>query len=90
MEKYVQQLEVYTNAIHERRPDTAIFGPDVNKTTAISQHWRQLSECESDKVRGRVPIFWIAMGSPARACVAPVQVRMLGRENSARVPRYEG
>lgn len=67
--KYVQQLEAYAKAIHAKRPDAPIIGPDVydgawmeafadsdvNKKTAISQHWYQLYECESDKVPGRGP-----------------------------------
>lgn len=68
-EKYVQQLEGYAKAIHEKRPDAPIIGPDVydgawmdafahsdvKKKTAISQHWYQLPACESDKVPGRGP-----------------------------------
>lgn len=68
-EKYVQQLEGYAKAIHEKRPDAPIIGPDVydgawmdafahsdvKKKTAISQHWYQLSACESDEVPGRGP-----------------------------------
>lgn len=68
-EKYVQQLEAYAKAIHEKRPDAPIIGPDVydgawmdafahsdvKKKTAISQHWYQLPDCESDKVPGRGP-----------------------------------
>lgn len=67
--KYVQQLEAYAKAIHEKRPDAPIIGPDVydgawmeafsdssvKKKAAISQHWYQLYECDSDKVPGRGP-----------------------------------
>lgn len=68
-EKYVQQLEAYAKAIHAKRPDAPIIGPDVydgawmdafahsdvKKKTGISQHWYQLPECESEKVPGRGP-----------------------------------
>lgn len=68
-EKYVQQLEAYAKAIHEKRPDAPIIGPDVydgawmdafahsdvKKKTAISQHWYQLPACESEKIPGRGP-----------------------------------
>ncbi|SDS13601.1 hypothetical protein SAMN04489751_1312 [Brevibacterium sandarakinum] len=68
-EKYVQQLEAYAKAIHAKRPDAPIIGPevydgawmdafahsDVKKKSAISQHWYQLPECESEKVPGRGP-----------------------------------
>ena len=67
--KYVKQLEAYAKAIHERRPDAPIIGPDVydgqwmktfadsdvKDKTAISQHWYQLYECDSSKVPGRGP-----------------------------------
>ncbi|WP_235343730.1 hypothetical protein [Brevibacterium sp. UCMA 11754] len=67
--KYVQQLEAYAKAIHAKRPDAPIIGPDVydgawmeafadsdvGQKTAISQHWYQLYECESDKIPGRGP-----------------------------------
>ena len=67
--KYVQQLEAYAKAIHKRVPDAPIIGPDVydgswmeafadsdvKKKTAISQHWYQLYECDSDAVPGRGP-----------------------------------
>lgn len=68
-QKYVKQLEAYAKAIHAKRPDAPIIGPDVydgawmdafahsdvKKKTAISQHWYQLPECESEKVPGRGP-----------------------------------
>ncbi|WP_241212379.1 hypothetical protein [Brevibacterium aurantiacum] len=68
-EKYVDQLEAYAEAIHEKRPDAPIVGPDVYDGTwmdvfadsdvkqkaAISQHWYQLYECGSEKVPGRGP-----------------------------------
>ena len=67
--KYVKQLEAYAKAIHEKRPDAPIIGPDVydgqwmktfadsdvKHKTAISQHWYQLYECDSGKVPGRGP-----------------------------------
>jgi len=67
--KYVEQLEAYADAIHEKRPDAPIIGPDVydgawmeafaesevKNKTAISQHWYQLYECDSKKVPGRGP-----------------------------------
>lgn len=68
-EKYVQQLEAYAKTIHAKRPDAPIIGPDVydgawmeafadsgvKHKKAISQHWYQLYECDSDKVPGRGP-----------------------------------
>ncbi|WP_240520321.1 hypothetical protein [Brevibacterium aurantiacum] len=68
-EKYVQQIEAYAKAIHAKRPDAPIIGPDaydgawmeafadsdVKHKTAISQHWYQLPECDSGKVPGRGP-----------------------------------
>lgn len=68
-EKYVTQLEAYAKAIHAKRPDAPIIGPDVydgawmdafadsdvTQKTAISQHWYQTYECDSDKVPGRGP-----------------------------------
>ena len=68
-DKYVEQLEAYAKAIHEKKPDAPIIGPDVydgawmeafsnsdvKKKAAISQHWYQLYECDSDKVPGRGP-----------------------------------
>lgn len=67
--KYVKQLEAYGKAIHAKRPDAPIIGPDVydgawmdaftgssvKHKTALSQHWYQLYECDSDKVPGRGP-----------------------------------
>lgn len=67
--KYVQQLEAYADAIHAKRPETPIIGPDVydgqwmdafsksdvEHKTAISQHWYQLYECDSDAIPGRGP-----------------------------------
>lgn len=67
--KYVQQLEAYAKAIHAKRPDAPIIGPDVydgawmeafadssvKNKTAISQHWYQLPECDSGAVPGRGP-----------------------------------
>ncbi|WCE40640.1 hypothetical protein PGC08_02790 [Brevibacterium sp. BDJS002] len=67
--KYVEQLEVYAKAIHRKRPDAPVIGPDVydgawmeafadssvKHKTAISQHWYQLPECDSGKVPGRGP-----------------------------------
>ncbi|MCF2585809.1 hypothetical protein HU144_00710 [Brevibacterium sp. UCMA 11752] len=68
-EKYVRQLEAYAKAIHAKRPDAPIIGPDVydgpwmeafadsgvKHKTAISQHWYQLPECDSGEVPGRGP-----------------------------------
>jgi hypothetical protein len=68
-EKYVDQLEAYAKAIHAKRPEAPIIGPDVydgawmdafadsnvKKKTAISQHWYQLFECDSTQVPGRGP-----------------------------------
>lgn len=68
-EKYVTQLETYAKAIHAKRPDAPIIGPDVydgawmdafadsdvSQKAAISQHWYQTYECDSDKVPGRGP-----------------------------------
>lgn len=67
--KYVQELEAYAKAIHAKRPDASIIGPDVydggwmeafadssvKNKTAISQHWYQLPECDSHAVPGRGP-----------------------------------
>ena len=68
-DKYVEQLEVYAKAIHAKRPDAPIIGPDVydgawmeafagsgvKHKKAISQHWYQLYECDSSQVPGRGP-----------------------------------
>lgn len=68
-EKYVKQLEAYAKAIHAKRPNAPIIGPDVydgawmeafadsdvKHKTAISQHWYQLPECDSGEVPGRGP-----------------------------------
>lgn len=68
-EKYVKQLEAYAKAIHAKRPDAPIIGPDVydgawmdafadsdvKNKTALSQHWYQLPECDSGQVPGRGP-----------------------------------
>ena len=68
-DKYVEQLEAYAKAIHAKRPDAPIIGPDVydgawmeafagsgvKKKTAIAQHWYQLYECDSSTVPGRGP-----------------------------------
>ncbi len=68
-EEYVKQLEAYAKAIHAKRPDAPIIGPDVydgewmdafadsdvKNKTSISQHWYQLPECGSGKVPGRGP-----------------------------------
>lgn len=68
-QKYVKQLETYAKAIHEKRPEAPVIGPDaydgawmdafadsdvINKA-ALSQHWYQTYECDSDKVPGRGP-----------------------------------
>jgi hypothetical protein len=67
--KYVKQVEAYAKAIHDKRPEAPIIGPDVydgawmtafadssvKKKAAISQHWYQLYECDSTKVPGRGP-----------------------------------
>lgn len=67
--EYVKQLEAYADAIHAKRPDAPIIGPDaydgawmdafvgadVDNTTAIAQHWYQLYECDSTQVPGRGP-----------------------------------
>lgn len=67
--RYVQQLEAYAKAIHAKRPEAPIIGPDVydgawmeafadssvKHKAAISQHWYQLPKCDSDKVPGRGP-----------------------------------
>ncbi|WP_219922095.1 hypothetical protein [Brevibacterium oceani] len=67
--KYVEQLEAYTKAIHDKRAEAPIIGPDVydgawmtafadssvKKKAAISQHWYQLYECDSTQVPGRGP-----------------------------------
>lgn len=68
-DKYVGQLEAYAEAIHAKRPDAPIIGPDVydgawmtaflespvKNKTALSQHWYQLYECDSTAVPGRGP-----------------------------------
>lgn len=68
-DKYVEQLEAYAKAIHAKRPDAPIIGPDVydgswmeafagsgvKHKKAISQHWYQLYECDSTQVPGRGP-----------------------------------
>ncbi|WP_350270362.1 hypothetical protein AAFP32_01705 [Brevibacterium sp. CBA3109] len=68
-DKYVGQLEAYAKAIHAKRPEAPIIGPDVydgawmdafagsdvKHKTAISQHWYQLYECDSTHVPGRGP-----------------------------------
>jgi hypothetical protein len=68
-DKYVEQLEAYAKAIHAKRPDAPIIGPDVydgawmtaflnsrvKNKTALAQHWYQLYECDSSKVPGRGP-----------------------------------
>ncbi|MCU4298314.1 hypothetical protein D3I60_14745 [Brevibacterium permense] len=68
-DEYVEQLEAYAKAIHAKRPDAPIIGPDVydgawmdafaasgvKNKTAISQHWYQLYECDASKVPGRGP-----------------------------------
>ena len=68
-DKYVGQLEAYAEAIHAKRPDAPIIGPDVydgawmtafldsgvKNKTALAQHWYQLYECDSTKVPGRGP-----------------------------------
>ena len=68
-EKYVKQIEAYAKAIHAKRLDAPIIGPDVydgawmdafadsdvKNKTALSQHWYQLPECDSGQVPGRGP-----------------------------------
>jgi hypothetical protein len=68
-EKYVGQLEAYAKAIHAKRPEAPIIGPDVydgawmtafldsdvKNKTALAQHWYQLYDCDSSKVPGRGP-----------------------------------
>ncbi|WP_231488323.1 hypothetical protein [Brevibacterium sp. VCM10] len=68
-DKYVKQLQAYVKAIHAKRPDAPIIGPDVydgawmeafagsgvKHKKAISQHWYQLYECDSSQVPGRGP-----------------------------------
>ena len=68
-DKYVKQLETYAKAIHAKRPDAPIIGPDVydgawmtafldsgvKHKTALAQHWYQLYECDSTQVPGRGP-----------------------------------
>ncbi|WP_227492861.1 hypothetical protein [Brevibacterium sp. CFH 10365] len=68
-DKYVDQLEAYAKAIHAKRPEAPIIGPDVydgawmdafadsgaKHKAAISQHWYQLYECDSTQVPGRGP-----------------------------------
>ncbi len=67
--EYSKQLKAYASAIHARRPEAPIIGPDVyegewmdafldtdvKNTVALSQHWYQLYECSSTKVPGRGP-----------------------------------
>ncbi|WP_246490582.1 hypothetical protein [Brevibacterium oceani] len=67
--EYVKQVEAYAKAIHAKRPEAPIIGPDVydgawmtafadssvKKKAAISQHWYQLYECDSTQVPGRGP-----------------------------------
>ncbi|WP_309131153.1 hypothetical protein [Brevibacterium sp.] len=67
--EYSKQLKAYVSAIHAKRPDAPIIGPDVyegkwmdafldadvKNTAALSQHWYQLYECSSTKVPGRGP-----------------------------------
>ena len=67
--KYVDQVEAYAKAIHAKRPEAPIIGPDVydgawmdafsgsgvKHKAAISQHWYQLYECDSSQVPGRGP-----------------------------------
>jgi hypothetical protein len=68
-DRYVGQLEAYAKAIHKKRPEAPIIGPDVydgawmsafagsqvKHKKAISQHWYQLYACDSAKVPGRGP-----------------------------------
>lgn len=68
-DKYVKQLEAYAKAIHAKRPEAPIIGPDVydgawmtafldsgvKKKTALAQHWYQLYDCDSSSVPGRGP-----------------------------------
>ncbi len=68
-DKYIKQLEAYAKAIHAKRPEAPIIGPDVydgawmtafadsdvKNKTAIAQHWYQLYECDSTQVPGRGP-----------------------------------
>src|SRR5699024_4816031 len=68
-DKYVGQLEAYAKAIHAKRPEAPIIGPDVydgawmtafldsdvKNKTALAQHWYQLYDCDSSKVAGRGP-----------------------------------
>ncbi len=68
-DKYVAQLEAYAKAIHAKRPEAPIIGPDVydgawmtafldsdvKNKTALAQHWYQLYDCDSSKVPGRGP-----------------------------------
>ncbi|MDN6192413.1 MAG: hypothetical protein L0J32_10980 [Brevibacterium sp.] len=68
-DKYVKQLEAYAEAIHAKRPEAPIIGPDVydgawmeafagsavKNKIAISQHWYQLYKCDSTQVPGRGP-----------------------------------
>lgn len=67
--EYTEQLKAYVDAIHAKRPDAPIIGPDVyegewmdafiasdiENKTALSQHWYQLYECDSTAVPGRGP-----------------------------------
>ncbi|RBP62942.1 hypothetical protein DFO66_11246 [Brevibacterium sanguinis] len=67
--EYRKQLDGYVSAIHAKRPDAPIIGPDVydgewmdafldsdvKNTAALSQHWYQLYECSSTEVPGRGP-----------------------------------
>ncbi|WP_343071927.1 hypothetical protein [Brevibacterium renqingii] len=68
-DKYVKQLESYAKAIHAKRPEAPIIGPDVydgawmtafadsgvKNKAAIAQHWYQLYDCDATQVPGRGP-----------------------------------
>ena len=68
-DKYVKQLEADAKAIHAKRQEAPIIGPDVydgawmtafldsgvKNKTALAQHWYQLYECDSSQVPGRGP-----------------------------------
>ncbi|GAA3850256.1 MULTISPECIES: hypothetical protein [Brevibacterium] len=67
--EYVKQLEAHADAIHAKRPDAPIIGPDaydrawmdaflgsdVDNKTALSQHCYQLYDCDATQVPGRGP-----------------------------------
>lgn len=67
--EYVKQLEAHADAIHAKRPEAPIIGPDaydgawmdaflgsdVANKTALSQHWYQLYDCDATQVPGRGP-----------------------------------